>query len=172
MSSERAAFCTRGARVVGAATGLETGSAGLTSSSPVEHFGRWAGKANLSQVNKKMKKDTVGVGYSQGNCSSNCNKSGSTHWCFPGFFPCISRRGPALATWDLIICRDKCQICGMSRRRLADEPVLRIRLPSDLGLSSAEITTKPVSKKLVALELQSSCFQASQAHGGESSAEW
>ena len=41
----------------------------------------------------------------------------------------------------------------MSRLRLADESVHRIGLRSALGLSSAERTTKPVSKKVVVLDV-------------------
>ena len=58
----------------------------------------------------------------------------------------------------------------MSRRRLADESVHRIGLRSALGLSSAERTTKPVSKKVVVLDVQPCWFEASPAHGGESKA--
>ena len=42
----------------------------------------------------------------------------------------------------------------MSRLRLADESVHRIGLHRDLGLASAEVSMKPVSEKLVVLDLQ------------------
>ena len=59
--------------------------------------------------------------------------------------PCLT----VLRLWQWCPLLSASQICGMSRRRLADASVLRIRLRSDLGLSSAEVTTpKPVSKKL------------------------
>ena len=79
-------------------------------------------------------------------------------------------RGPGLRVVDLSFCRTFAQICSPSTLRSSDEPSVGIGLRSDLGAGALEVTTKPVSERLFALELQPSCRAASRAHGGESSA--
>ena len=80
------------------------------------------------------------------------------------------RRGPALAVVDLSFCRTFAQIRSPSTLRSSDEPSVGIGLRRDLGAGGAQVSTKPVSEGLFALELQLSCRAASRAHGGESSA--
>ena len=79
-------------------------------------------------------------------------------------------RGPGLRVVDLSFCRTFAQICSPSTLRSSDEPSVGIGLRSDLGAGALEVTTKPVSERLFAFELQLSCRAASRAHGGESSA--
>ena len=80
------------------------------------------------------------------------------------------RRGPRVAVVNLTFCRTFGQICSPSTLRSSDEPSVGIGLRSDLGAGALEVTTKPVSERLFALELQLSCRAASRAHGGQSSA--
>ena len=80
------------------------------------------------------------------------------------------RRGPGLRVVDLSFCRTFAQICSPSTLRSSDEPSVGIGLRSDLGAGALEVTTKPVSEGLFALELQLSCRAASRAHGNDSSA--
>ena len=71
---------------------------------------------------------------------------------------------------DLTFCCKSGQIPSPSGLQPSDEPSVRIGLRSDLGAGSAEVSTKPVSERLFALELQLQNSTASRAHSGESSA--
>ena len=80
------------------------------------------------------------------------------------------RRGPRVAVVNLTFCRTFGQICSPSTLRSSDEPSVGIGLRSDLGAGALEVTTKPVSERLFALELRLSCRAASRAYGDDSSA--
>ena len=92
-------------------------------------------------------------------------RAGVRRGCAPG-------RGPRGGELDLTFCPKIGQIRGMLRLRTSDEPSVQIGLRRDLGAGKAQVSTKPVSEKLSALNFQPRKMEASRAHAGKSSAGW